>query len=113
MHADAAFRMGCTHSVCQDYAVALRATAAGGPAILLADGCSSSPDTDVGARLLARATARVLESVATLAPRTLPEAQRSGVERAHRAAADLGLPAGALDATLLVLAAGDGVWWAS
>ncbi len=48
LSADAAFRMGSTHDVCQDYA------SASGAAVALSDGCSGAPDTDLGARLLSR-----------------------------------------------------------
>lgn len=56
MHADAAFSIGKTHTVCQDYALAWN-----GPELsfaIVADGCSGSPDTDIGARLIARAAAK-------------------------------------------------------
>ena len=69
MNADSAFRMGSTHAVCQDYAVASAWTAAAHtdgaappprPYIILSDGCSSTPDTDVGARLLVKAAEPLL-----------------------------------------------------
>ncbi len=56
MHADAFFRIGSTHRVCQDYAVA--GTHEGRPYAMVSDGCSSSPDTDFGARFLVRAAQR-------------------------------------------------------
>lgn len=43
---DAFFAMGKTHTICQDYARASEGFAT------LSDGCSSSPDTDIGARLI-------------------------------------------------------------
>ena len=46
MNTDAFFRQGKSHLVCQDYARAQDLCAA------LADGCSSSPHTDMGARYL-------------------------------------------------------------
>ena len=64
MFADCAFAAGRGHDVCQDYA------AAGGgadePYAILADGCSTSPDTDVGARLLVKCIERPLASAASL-----------------------------------------------
>lgn len=54
MNADSAFVIGATHAVCQDYAVASGAYA------ILSDGCSTSPDTDIGARLLVKAAERLL-----------------------------------------------------
>ncbi|MDG1479296.1 MAG: hypothetical protein P8R54_06870 [Myxococcota bacterium] len=46
MPASAAYAIGTSHTVCQDYARAV------GERALLSDGCSGSPDTDIGARLL-------------------------------------------------------------
>ena len=59
-HVDCAFRMGRTHLVCQDYA----AVAAGEfPCVALSDGCSGSPDTDIGARLLARSALSYIKTI--------------------------------------------------
>jgi hypothetical protein len=55
-NADAFFAIGKTHMVCQDYARAGR-TDDGHPYAIVCDGCSSSPDTDFGARLLATSAA--------------------------------------------------------
>jgi hypothetical protein len=44
---DAAFTIGSSHQVCQDYALAKE------DKVVLCDGCSSSPNTDIGARILA------------------------------------------------------------
>lgn len=49
MPASAAYAIGSSHTVCQDYA------RAGSDRALLSDGCSGSPDTDIGARLLVTA----------------------------------------------------------
>jgi hypothetical protein len=56
MRSDAFFRMGSTHSICQDYAVC--GESEGRPYALLSDGCSGSPHTDFGARFLVRAALR-------------------------------------------------------
>lgn len=57
---DAFFRIGSTHEVCQDYALALQARRdAKGPLRTLAavaDGCSGEAHTDVGARLILHGT---------------------------------------------------------
>ncbi|HYO91642.1 MAG TPA: hypothetical protein VEQ40_08400, partial [Pyrinomonadaceae bacterium] len=69
MNADSAFLIGATHAVCQDYAVAGNGTPderaavsnlQANPYVILSDGCSSSPDTDIGARLLVKAAEQVL-----------------------------------------------------
>lgn len=53
---DVCYAIGKTHDVCQDYGVASDPDWDSGPAYVVAsDGCSSSPDTDMGARFLARA----------------------------------------------------------
>ncbi len=67
IYADAAYRMGLTHEVCQDYAAAGAAAAAAGVTVAaLSDGCSSEADTDIGARALVRSAVRLL----SLAPYT-------------------------------------------
>ena len=53
MNADSAVNIGSTHSLCQDYVIARNPDRA--PYVVLSDGCSSSNDTDIGARLLVRA----------------------------------------------------------
>lgn len=51
MHADFHFTIGNTHKICQDYAKAGNDEGGVGSAYaVLSDGCSSSPDTDIGAR---------------------------------------------------------------
>lgn len=101
MNSDCAFRMGRSHAICQDYAVA-----GGGeqPFVIVADGCSSSPDTDIGARLLSRFAARSLWARA-------PEIDlERWVRRAGRVATQLGLDGRCLDATLLI-ARVEGACW--
>lgn len=99
MNTDCAFWIGSNHPVCQDYVIAGQGT------VILCDGCSSSPDTDIGARLLARSAAR------------LPLNALDGPEQAIRAAAEcaghLGLPETCLDATLLTLHAENGAFTAA
>lgn len=60
-NADAFFTIGKTHMICQDYARAGRAKNGNAYAVVC-DGCSSSPDTDFGARLLAIAAEIQLQS---------------------------------------------------
>ena len=120
MGSDACFRMGSTHQICQDYAIA--GAHEGLPYAILSDGCSGvhtpdepgSPFTDFGARFLVR--------VASLGMRRtisggLPRRVESDVEwlngelthidgenlvsEAYRVARQAGLYRRALDATLL------------
>lgn len=51
IHTDSFFCIGSTHDVCQDYAL----SSPDKRAVIVSDGCSSSPDTDFGARLLVKA----------------------------------------------------------
>jgi Protein phosphatase 2C len=107
MHADATFVIGARHEVCEDWA------AAGDAWALVCDGCSSSPRSDFGARLIGRAAERSL-ALGQLCPAHV-------VEAAAEQARNMALPARCLDATLLAawhdpgggciraLAMGDGV----
>lgn len=60
--AGAAFRIGSSHSVCEDYACAM------GGMVAVSDGCSSGENTDIGARLLARVALRLALAAGDLDP---------------------------------------------
>ena len=95
-HGDAMYVIGSMHTVCEDYARAM--SSAGRPYIIVADGCSASPDTDIGARLLAMAAGAYLNTFtdnAPIEPRSLALAAR-------RLASGCGLPQTCLDSTLLL-----------
>lgn len=108
MSADAFFRMGSTHSICQDYAIA--GTWSGLSCAIVSDGCSGAdgrggmpdsasgaPFTDWGARLLVQAARSRLKSIAEGYFST-----RDVIWSAKERAQLIGMPASALDATLLV-----------
>lgn len=110
MNADSAFLIGATHAVCQDYAVAGNGTPderaivsnlQTDPYVILSDGCSSSPDTDIGARLLVKAAEQVLLKARAPTAQTLAESHQEAARRALRWAEMAGLRPQALDATLL------------
>ena len=108
MNADSAFRVGSTHEVCQDYAVAGEFTAAAGgagapprPYVVLSDGCSSSPDTDTGARLLAKAAELLLRDSGGPHADDLAGLHAGAARLALSWAGMLGLRPQAVDATLL------------
>jgi protein phosphatase 2C-like protein len=90
MNADATINIGSTHSVCQDYVIARSGY------VILSDGCSSSPDTDIGARLLVKGLERCLS-------------KRDDIEDLHKNAARvaldwanmIALPPQSVDATLM------------
>lgn len=112
MSADAFFRMGAHHKVCQDYADS--GIWAGRPYAMVSDGCSSSPDTDFGARFLTLAATRRLGRLVD----GLIEA-RDVIVDAESMARAVGIGQRSLDATLLcaigggwgcrVVQSGDGV----
>lgn len=104
MGADYFFRMGSTHAICQDYAIA-GVHESGRAYAMVSDGCSGeaipgqpgSPFTDYGSRLLIRSAwmQRVNILAGDFDPKLIAEISRAS-------AAVLGLPRRALDATLLV-----------
>lgn len=115
IQADAAYAIGAGHKVCEDYALA-RAEAGGLPCVVLADGCSASPGSDVGARILAHACQATIQHLPfardlqadekTPGARDELHAIRSILEsgilrRAKIAAQELSLDSDCLDATLL------------
>ena len=90
MNADSAYTIGATHSVCQDYVIANSSY------VILSDGCSASPDTDIGSRLLVKAAEQQLNTHPN--PETL---HREAARIALQWAATMGLHLQAVDATLL------------
>jgi len=58
MHADHHYEIGTSHPACEDYA--LSGTRDGLTWAIVSDGCSSSKNTDVGARILAHAAQKTL-----------------------------------------------------
>lgn len=71
-----------------------------GPYVILSDGCSSSPDTDIGARLLVKAAEKLLSEQSSDDAEVLHnEAARLALDWA----ALIGLPAQAIDATLMTV----------
>lgn len=103
---DRMFSIGWGHRVCQDYCcadfISLRNKQA--PVLVVADGCSSSRDTDIGARLIAKAAAVNAGLVLYAHPDDRTAWERYGmaiVATVKKLAATLSLPAESLDTTLL------------
>jgi hypothetical protein len=93
IHLDSYFAVGKTHTVCQDYAATHNRD--GRVFLALSDGCSSSPDTDFGSRILVKkAIALTIESDNYLSPTIFA----GGIDNARRT---LGLSKNCLDATLM------------
>ncbi len=96
MQADAHYAHGHSHTPwCQDYAVARDGV------VVVSDGCSKSPHSDVGARLLAHAALEAHLFLKQENPRAL--LHEYACHRAGYAQHVLRLPTSALDATLLYL----------
>lgn len=96
--ADSFFTIGRTHTVCQDYAKAGNC----GSVVALSDGCSGSPETDVGARLLVQGALSAQEWV-----KDLTWAPKSALRTATQAVSMVGFHPMCLDATLLMAAGYD------
>lgn len=101
MIADWSVSIGYSHTVCQDYARS--GIGEFGPYVFIADGCSSSPDTDIGARLLVLAAEKHVNTTMDM-----HEWHRATIGLAWAWAHSLGLPQQALDATLLAIRFVDG-----
>ena len=101
MHSDSFFT-GCrAHNVCQDYARAGK-TPSGRVYAIVSDGCSSSPDTDFGARLLTAAAVFSINQFTSIKPEwTIWEASRCRPPY---------IPVTCLDATLFAAFDNPGGW---
>jgi hypothetical protein len=105
LNADRYFYIGKTHDVCEDFAVAGSIPPDPNNAYaILCDGCSSSKDTDIGARLLVKAAERLLLPRLSLTTGSPP---RTEIDRAREVCFDLNLNSSCLDATLLKITALD------
>lgn len=93
-HADGFFAIGSTHGVCQDY-VRTGTTPDGRAYAIVSDGCSSSKDTDIGARLLVRAAENFIRN-------NIPISIPAIIAQARAYAATMSLMPTCLDATLLL-----------
>lgn len=109
MNSDCAFAIGKTHRVCQDYAVSGGGAEGEIAFVLLADGCSSSPDSDIGARLLVKAAQCLLPDPTAADWDAYHDA---AIRRAAGAARSLDLRPDCLDATLLTVTASGGAFTA-
>lgn len=102
---DAYYTIGRLHTYCEDYALHGWEPV---PHLILADGCSAAPDSDLGARLLALNARFLLPRFAHAANERERLAQhwllgQRIVRRAARQARDLKLDPTVLDATLLIV----------
>jgi hypothetical protein len=105
MHTDAFMEIGATHLVCEDYARGVTVQHKGEPLPLavLSDGCSSSPDTDLGSRLL---TWTAIQEISWAGPAIQVSVVAAASEQAAQAGA---LTPQSLDATLGVIVPDEGM----
>lgn len=99
VNTDAFFSIGQTHMVCQDYAKA-GFQRNGLPYAVLSDGCSTSKDTDIGARLLCLAAAFNMHWIAGNEC-SFQDRESTILEGARQGAMAMSLSPFCLDATLL------------
>ena len=109
MNADAYFEIGAAHTVCEDYAIA--GSYEDLTYAILCDGCSSSQDTDVGARILAQVSQGVLKylhnrkllyNIEFLTEKFKEVFNELVLNKCMEVRQTLRLPQSAFDATLLV-----------
>jgi hypothetical protein len=108
MNSDSYFRISAktaTHPVCQDYAQA--GEYKGGRYAIVADGCSSAPDTDFGSRLLTKCLVKQLSFT-----NMLPQAFPSTIYVADSCRRSIELPPESLHATLLCVVEEPWAFWA-
>ncbi len=101
MNSHSAYVIGKAHAVCQDYAVA-KVEGATAYAIV-ADGCSSSPDTDMGARLLVKSAERSIVAPCKRDALFHQAEHEAAARQALRYARALQLSPQSVDATLLTI----------
>jgi len=101
MEVDSVFLKGSSHLVCEDYTRVLRKIF-GGVVAVVSDGCSASPHTDFGARLIACSAANLV-GAKTEKPMADEEFWRSVAKQAAELASDSCMSVECIDATALVL----------
>lgn len=99
---DSFFTIGKTHQVCEDYVIHGEAPV---PHIILGDGCSSSPNTDFGARLLTHTAKNMIEETMTKGlQHFIPEGIVFYITNMiKKTIPTLGLSSQNLDSTLIIL----------
>jgi hypothetical protein len=102
IYLDSFYTIGKTHQVCQDYVIHGEEPV---PYVILGDGCSSSPDTDVGARLVVHAAKKAIafsyySTLMTSLDKFFQEFIKNSL---HRVSFELGLNNSNLDSSLIFI----------
>jgi len=95
LHSDHFFTIGKTHQICEDYCTHNDTPI---PHLVLCDGCSSSDNTDIGARILTVTVQHILEKEGILDYSTFGQ---KVIQHAWNVAEKMGLARSTLDATVL------------
>ncbi len=98
LHYDHYYTKGVTHSTCEDYATQGDKPT---PFIVLSDGCSASPRTDLGAQILTLLTRQIIENAAQW-PLNYSNFGKKLINNASKITKKLNLPNSVLDATIMV-----------
>lgn len=102
MNQDNAFVIGTTHHICQDYSIGGVLCKHGDYYTIVCDGCSSSPNSDFGARILSMGTKEELKRL-FLSAQLSEFIPKNCVEFAKPIIKQIGLPEESLDATTMVI----------
>jgi hypothetical protein len=98
LHYDHYHTIGLTHQVCQDYVVSGEEPT---PFIVLSDGCSSSPNSEIGAKILTLTTQQILKN-ADQWPLDYADFGQQLINTALNVTKRLQLSDGVLDATVML-----------
>jgi len=97
LYYDCFFTIGKTHQVCEDYAVQGDTPM---PFLIVCDGCSASPNSDVGARILSLSAKKLLEEHADNPPE-YPLFGQQLIEKAQGVVEKMALSVNVLDSTVI------------
>ncbi len=98
LYSDYFYTIGVTHKVCEDYAVQGSIPS---PFIILSDGCSASPNSDIGARILTMTAKQMFENN-TAKPLDYLDFGQQLITTALKVTEELQIPDGVLDATVML-----------
>lgn len=95
MNSDCFFTIGRSHTICQDYAIKIEEASA----CILADGCSSSKNTDVGSRILLHT---LKQQIHLFNPLNIETFLYNTLQKSREIASTMGLENECLNCTLIL-----------
>jgi predicted GIY-YIG superfamily endonuclease len=105
MNQDSAFSIGRTHQVCQDYA--MHGSIQDTNFVIVCDGCSSSPHTDFGSRILAISAEKEIKRLAEFKKELWHFNEEYCILSARPIIKNLDLPEESLDSTAMIAVSSD------